>query len=690
MIEVKTPVTELTPKEALVELEFLAEKLNFYDQTYYQDDNPEITDSEYDALRLRLETLEAAFPELVKLDSPSKRVGAAPAHGFKKISHAVPMLSLSNAFNSDDVADFIAKTQRFLGLNEEKSIEIVCEPKIDGLSVSLRYEKGILIQGSTRGDGANGEDITKNLKCLADIPKIIDNAPEILEVRGEVYMTKQDFSALNDLQKKRNQKPFANPRNAAAGSLRQKNPNVTASRKLQMFAYAWGEVSEMKVDTHWEFLKLLCAWKFPTNPLSVLRYKLEDCLEFYQKIEEKRSGLDYDIDGIVYKINNLDWQDRLGQVSRSPRWAVAHKFPAEKVKTILKEITIQVGRTGTLTPVATLDPVTVGGVVVSRATLHNRNEIIRKDIRKNDSVIVQRAGDVIPQVLSVILNERPKNSIPYVFPKYCPECGSHADQEEGGVAIRCTGGLVCPAQRVERLKHFVSRGAFDIEGLGTKHIEAFTKEGIIKNPVDIFFLSDSASMLSKRDGWGQQSVKNLIDAIDKSRTISLNRFIYSLGIRKVGQSTARLLAKQYCNLQTFLEHLQMAKDRKSESYNELISIDGIGSAVADELLGFCCEDNNRKILTKLSELLEVQDFQNVEITISPVSGKTVVFTGSLKKLSRAEAKNKAESLGSRVASNVSNKTDYVIVGSEPGSKAKKAQELGVNILSEEEWLELIR
>ena len=680
---------DLTPLQASAELERLSREIAEHDTSYYQNDAPKISDAEYDALRGRLNDIEAAFPKMVKPDSPSERVGAAPATGFKKVPHAVPMLSLGNAFDDDDVAEFLARVRRFLGLSDEEAVDIVCEPKIDGLSVSLRYEKGAFVQGATRGDGSTGEDITENLKTLSEIPKMLKDAPDVLEVRGEVYMTKKDFAALNRAQEDSEQRVFANPRNAAAGSLRQKDPAVTASRPLSLFAYAWGEVSGPVAQTHWDYLERLRIWEFPTNPLAELQSELEQCLAFYRRIEAARAGLDYDIDGMVYKVNRLDWQDRLGQVSRAPRWAVAHKFPAEKAQTVLTDITIQVGRTGTLTPVANLEPVTVGGVVVSRATLHNRDEIIRKDAREGDTVIIQRAGDVIPQVVSVVLDKRPKDSVAYVFPETCPECGSHAEQEDGEVATRCTGGLVCPAQRVEMLKHFVSRGAFDIEGLGAKHIEIFSGEEIIKTPADIFRLRDMADEISARDGWGRQSADNLIAAIEDRRTIGLDRFIYALGIRQVGQATARLLAKQYGSLQGWRDHMQAAQDRESDAYGELVNIDGIGPAVADDLLGFCAEDHNRSVLDDLADLLTVEDFQAPDSSSSPIAGKTVVFTGSLENLSRAEAKTRAEALGAKVAGSVSKKTDYVIVGADAGSKAKKAKELGVATLSEEEWLALI-
>ncbi|MBL6947280.1 MAG: NAD-dependent DNA ligase LigA [Rhodospirillales bacterium] len=683
------PAQDLTPLEASAELESLSRDIAEHDAAYYQDDAPKISDAEYDALRQRLNEIEAAFPELVKADSPSQRVGAAPAQGFRKVSHAVPMLSLGNAFDDADVGEFLGRVRRFLGLDEDETVEIVCEPKIDGLSVSLRYENGVFVQGATRGDGTTGEDITENLKTLNDIPMTLSGAPDVLEVRGEVYMTKQDFARLNRDQKEAAQKIFANPRNAAAGSLRQKDPAVTAARPLSMFAYAWGEVSDPVADTHWGFLERLRGWGFPTNPLAEMHDRVDGCLAFYRKVEEQRAGLDYDIDGMVYKVNRLDWQDRLGQVSRAPRWAVAHKFPAEKAETVLREITIQVGRTGTLTPVANLEPVTVGGVVVSRATLHNRDEIARKDAREGDTVIIQRAGDVIPQVVSVVLEKRPTNSEAFVFPDTCPECGSHAEREDGEVATRCTGGLVCPAQRVERLKHFVSRGAFDIEGLGAKHIDAFSSEGLIKTPADIFRLRNQTEEISTREGWGEQSANNLFAAIEERRGIPLDRFIYALGIRQVGQATARLLARQYGSLQGWRDHMDAAQDRESEAYGELVNIDGIGPSVADDLLGFIAEDHNREVLDDLQVLLTVGDFEAPDTSSSPVAGKTVVFTGSLETLSRAEAKNRAEGLGAKVAGSVSKKTDYVVVGADAGSKAKKAQELGVTTLSEQEWLALI-
>ncbi len=684
------PIDALTPLEAAAEWEALARKIEAHDKSYHQEDDPEITDIEYDALRRRFDAIEAAFPELVKDGGPSEKVGAPPAAGFKKVPHKVPMLSLGNAFSDADVGEFIAKVRRFLGLDDDETVEIICEPKIDGLSVSLRYEKGEFVLGATRGDGATGEDITENLNTLTDIPKRIDDAPEVLEVRGEVYMTADDFAKLNRAQEKAEDKTFANPRNAAAGSLRQKDSSITASRPLSFFAYAWGEVSEPVADTHWDFLEQLRDWGFRANPLTRLGNSVEGCLAFYREVEAKRASLEYDIDGMVYKVNRIDWQERLGAVSRAPRWAVAHKFPAEKAETVLNEITVQVGRTGTLTPVANLEPVTVGGVQVSRATLHNEDEIARKDVREGDTVIIQRAGDVIPQVVSVIMDKRPKGTKKFRFPKRCPECGSLAIREEGEVAKRCTGGLVCPAQRVERLKHFVSRNAFDIEGLGAKHIEAFSTEGLIKTPADIFRLeTDHGPEIVERDGWGEQSANNLFAALRERSTITLDRFIYALGIIQVGQATARLLAKQYGSLEGWRRHMAAAQDRESDAYNELVNIDGIGPSMADDLIGFFAEGHNLDVLEQLAGLLTVEDFQAPDVGSSPIAGKTVVFTGTLVSLSRAEAKTRAESLGAKVAGSVSKKTDYVVVGADAGSKAKKARELGVETLSEDEWLNLI-
>ena len=682
----------LTEMEAAAELERLATEIAAHDKAYHAGDAPVISDAEYDALRQLNDAIEAKFPDLVREDSPSKQVGAAPAAGFAKVTHARPMLSLGNVFSEEELRDFVDGLRRFLKeLRDDPTIaiEFVAEPKIDGLSVSLRYENGKFVTGATRGDGAVGEDVTENLRTLDEIPKTLKGAPEILEVRGEVYMTRPDFFEMNKRQETAGEKVFANPRNAAAGSLRQLDSAISAARPLKLFAYAWGELSEPVGETQWDFLAALEKWGFPVNPLARVCGSVEEILENYEKLSEARAGLDYDIDGIVYKVNRLDWQERLGMVSRAPRWAVAHKFPAEKAETLLNGITIQVGRTGTLTPVAELKPITVGGVVVSRATLHNEDEIGRKDIRVGDTVVIQRAGDVIPQVVEVVTAERPGKSKAFVFPEVCPECGSHAVRPEGEAARRCTGGLICPAQALERLKHFVSRNAFDIEGLGTKHIEAFMADDILKTPADIFRLDGHRDDIAGREGWGDKSADNLIAAIDDRRAIDLDRLIYALGIPQVGSATARLLAKQYGTLDNWRNAMGAAENRESEAYSELTDIDGIGPSVAEDILEFFDEAHNRAVLDDLGELLDVQNFEAPDTGGSPIAGKTVVFTGTLETVTRSEAKVRAESLGAKVAGSVSKKTDYVVAGPGAGSKAKKAAEFGIATLTEDEWLKLI-
>ena len=646
--------------------------------------------AEYDALRRRNDAIEARFPDLTRPDSPSRQVGAAAAAGFAKVAHAVPMLSLGNAFDEADVHEFHARVRRFLGLAETEPVVLVGEPKIDGLSVSVRYEKGIFTLGATRGDGLEGENVTVNLRTVESLPETLrGKAPDVLEVRGEVYMRREDFAALNSRQEAAGRKVFANPRNAAAGGLRQLDPAVTAERPLEIFLYALGELSSPVAETHWDFLERLGDWGFPTNSLARRLESVEACLEFYREIEGRRAELPYDIDGIVYKVDRFDWQERLGFVSRAPRWAIAHKFPAERARTVVREITIQVGRTGTLTPVARLEPVTVGGVVVSRATLHNEDEIARKDVRVGDTVVVQRAGDVIPQVVSVVTGKRPARSRRFVLPETCPECGSRAVREEGEVARRCTGGLICPAQAVERLKHFVSRDAFDIEGLGSKHIEAFWKDGLIASPADIFRLHARSADIETREGWGERSLENLIAAIRQRATIGLDRFIYALGIRQVGQATARLLAKHYGSLAEWRRSMAAAQDPESEAYRDLVDIDGIGPSVAGDILAFFAEAHNSDVLEALATLVAAEDFRAPAIADSPLAGKTVVFTGTLDNMSRGEAKARAEALGAKVAGSVSKKTDYVVVGADAGSKAKKAAELGVTVLDEDGWAEMI-
>ncbi len=685
-------VGDLSPEQAEAELAALAAEIAMHDKAYYQEAAPTISDAEYDALRRRNEEIEARFPELIRDDSPSRRIGALPAPAFAKVTHRRPMLSLTNAFSEDELGEFVAGVRRFLReLRDDPSLalEMVAEPKIDGLSVSLRYEGGRFMQGATRGDGTTGEEVTANLRTVIDVPKRIAGAPDVFEVRGEVYMTRSDFGALNARQQAAGAKVFANPRNAAAGSLRQLDPRISAARPLRFFAYAWGEVSEPVATTHQAFLERLKSLGFPVNPLARLCRDLAEMIAYYRELGDRRAELAYDIDGIVFKVNRLDWQERLGFVSRAPRWAIAQKFEAEKARTILRTIRIQVGRTGALTPVAELEPVTVGGVVVSRATLHNEDEIRRKDVRVGDTVVVQRAGDVIPQVVAVVLDRRPEGAEPFALPDRCPECGSRAVRADGEAVRRCTGGLVCPAQAVERLRHFVSRDAFDIEGLGEKHVEAFWKDGLVRQPGDLFRLAEKADALCQRAGWGEKSVRNLLATIESRRSISLDRFIYALGIPQVGEATARLLAKQYGSLRAWRDAMIAARDQDGEAYRELGNIDGIGPSVASDLQEFFAERHNLEALDDLVREVTVEDYAAAATVASPIAGKTMVFTGTLETMTRSEAKARAEALGAKVAGSVTKKTDYVIVGTDAGSKAAKATELGVRTLSEAEWLALI-
>ena len=687
-------VEDLTPEQAAAELKWLADEIAHHDRLYHTEDNPEISDADYDALRGRNTAIERRFLELRREDTPGLRVGASPAPGFSKVTHARPMLSLDNAFNDDDVREFVRRVRRFLGLDNDEPVTLVAEPKIDGLSASLRYENGRFELGATRGDGTVGEDITANLRTLDDIPSQLPgkNVPAVLEVRGEVYMRHADFAALNESQVAAGRPAFANPRNSAAGSLRQLDPEITATRKLHFFAYSLGEVSELDIASHWEMLKDLATRGFVVNLLARRCETVEEVLALHDEVETSRAELGYDVDGIVYKVDRLDWQERLGTVSRAPRWAIAHKFPAEKAQTIIETIGIQVGRTGSLTPVANLKPVTVGGVVVSRATLHNEDEIARKDIREGDTVIIQRAGDVIPQVLEVVAGKRKKGAKSFSFPESCPECGSHAIREEGEAVRRCTGGLICPAQAVERLRHFVSRDAFDIEGLGEKQILAFWQRDVVKQPGDIFTIAARNEgldpPLEQCEGWGSTSVNNLFAAIEERRRISLDRFIYSLGIRHIGQTNALLLARTYGSLDALLKALAEACDHESPAYLELLDIDGIGPKVAEAIVEFFSELHNVEVVDRLREEVRAEDFVQTQ-TDSPVDGKTVVFTGTLEKVTRAEAKARAEALGAKVAGSVSAKTDYVVAGPGAGSKLKKAQELEVTVLDEDGWLELV-
>ncbi len=705
------PVDALDEAGAGAELERLAALIRHHDLRYHRDDAPEISDADYDALVRRNQAIEARFPALVRDDSPSKRVGAPLAQGFAKVRHAVPMLSLGNAFGEEDMREFFARLHRFLGKDGAAAETVVAEPKIDGLSVSLRYEAGLFVRGATRGDGSEGEDITENLRSLKEVPeRLAGEAPAVLEVRGEVYMTRDDFQAMNARQAEQGQKVFANPRNAAAGSLRQLDVSVTAQRPLRLFTYSWGELSgpaaELLGDTHWDALARLKRWGLPVNDLARRCTGVEEALAAYDDMARRRAELAYDIDGVVFKVDRLDLQARLGFVSRAPRWAIAHKFPAEQATTLLEDIFIQVGRTGALTPVAALKPITVGGVVVSRATLHNEDEIRRKDIRVGDSVVIQRAGDVIPQVVSVNLDARPADSQEYAFPKHCP-CAleSPVVREPGEAVARCSGELACPHQQVEKLRHFASRGAFDIEGLGEKHIRAFFEKGLVRSPDELFTLQardgEDHPPLSTWEGWGARSAENLFQAIEARRQIALERFIYALGIRQVGEATAKLLARRYGSLEAWHQGMrQAAEERRAspdeakpeevgEAYAALCDIDQIGVSVADDLCFFFQEPHNLAVLERLEAALAVEDAEAPAEGESPVAGKTLVFTGTLVQMTRSEAKARAESLGAKVAGSVSKRTDYVVVGADAGSKAAKAEALGVTVLSEEDWLALI-
>ncbi len=779
---------DLTKAEARRELARLAMEIAFHDQKYHGDDDPEISDADYDALRRRNMAIEDRFPDLVRLDSPSHRVGAAPKQEkFAKITHARPMLSLDNAFSAEDVFDFEGRVRRFLALDDTHTVALTAEPKIDGLSLALRYEKGALVTAATRGDGTVGENVTKNAMTIENIPHTLSGSgwPDVLEVRGEVYMGKADFIALNARQEALGDKLFANPRNAAAGSLRQLDVAITKARPLKFFAYAWGEISDVPADTQMGMIHLFKTWGFDVNPLMQVFDTVSGAVAHYKYIEDQRASLDYDIDGVVYKVDRLDWQQRLGMVARAPRWAIAHKFPAEQATTRLKDIDIQVGRTGALTPVAKLDPVTVGGVVVSNATLHNRDEIARLDVRIGDTVIIQRAGDVIPQVVSVVLGKRPADAKAYVFPETCPACGSHAEAADDDVAVRCMGGLACPAQQIERLRHFVSRGAFDIEGLGIKQVEQLFERGWIKEPADIFTLGEKnraeGEALQKWEGWGALSVRNLLAAIEQRRSIEFYRLIFGLGIRGIGLETAKLLARHfstpsamtlyldrtleaekalgqdlsdheisalnYC-LQTFGHLKDFAASlqptdlfSQNQSFTRLVaarlarmqagtlkadnvrisrlhtvaqlaekpgfslsvtaaktlydlnqdltSIDGIGGDVVLSLADFYLAEKNRGVLARLLAELSVKPVAE-QATDSPVSGKIVVFTGSLEKITRAEAKAGAEALGAKVSGSVSKKTDIVVAGPGAGSKLKKAEQLGVQVMTEAQWIAFTR
>lgn len=706
------PVDQLTARQAKRELDALAAEMASHDAAYHGNDAPTISDADYDALKARNLAIEARFPDLVREDSPSEKVGSAPSEKFSKVTHARAMLSLDNAFSDEDVHEFGARIARFLKLDGPPAM--TAEPKIDGLSLSLRYESGALVTAATRGDGAVGEDVTRNARTIASIPQTLAGEfPDVVEVRGEVYMAADDFAALNARMEGNGGKAFANPRNAAAGSLRQLDPEITKSRPLKFFAYAWGEVLEPLAETQMEAVQRFADFGFETNPLMARCEGAEALIAVYNKIALQRSELGYDIDGVVYKVDRLDYQERLGFVSRSPRWAIAHKFPAEQAFTVLENIEIQLGRTGALTPVAKLHPVTVGGVVVSNATLHNADYIkglgndglpLRggkeddlRDIRVGDTVIVQRAGDVIPQIVEVVLDKRPADSQPFEFPTVCPACGSDAKREVDAKGrpdsvTRCTGGLICPAQAVERLKHFVSRNALDIDGLGDKQVEVFYEEGRIANAADIFTLEarDARAMkkLKDADGWGATSVANLWSAIDDRREVAFSRFLFALGARHIGETTARTLARHYTSFGTFRAAMRAAASGDTEAREELIGIDGIGETVAVSLLQFFAEEHNEAVLDALLSQMSILD-EVFEVQESPVVGKVVVFTGSLEKMTRDEAKAMAERFGAKVSGSVSAKTDLLIAGPGAGSKLTKAQGLGVETINEDGWFELV-
>jgi DNA ligase (NAD+) len=683
-----TPVEALDEAAAAVELAALAAEIARHDEAYHTQDAPLIDDAAYDALRRRNAAIEAAFPALVRADSPSRRVGATLAEGFARRRHREPMLSLDNAFAAPDFEQFCARARRFLALPEAAPLRFVAEPKIDGLSISLTYENGRFVQGATRGDGIEGEDVSANLRHVAGLPlTLAGEAPALIEIRGEVFIAKAAFLALNAAQEAAGEKPFANPRNAAAGSLRQLDARITAARPLSLFAYAMGAASAPVAASHAAYLERLRGWGFTVNPLSCLLDGATAAVDFQAEMAAARADLAYDIDGVVYKIDDLALQTRLGFAGRAPRWAIAWKFPAEQAHTRIEDILIQVGRTGALTPVARLAPVTVGGVLVNRATLHNEDEIARKDIRIGDTVVIQRAGDVIPQIVAVLAHQ-PADAPGFVFPDTCPACGSAALRPPGEVVRRCTGGLTCPAQAVERLIHFVSRPAFDIEGLGARSIAEFYAEGLLHGPADIFRLPAREAEIAAREGWGTVSAAKLSRAIEARRRIPLARFVYALGIRRIGEANAKLLARHYGDYATWRAEMRAAATIGSEARSTLGSILGIGPAIAEELVEFFAEPRNLAVLDELAGLLEIAPAGDAEASAGALAGKTLVFTGTLAAMSRAEARARAESLGAKVADTVSRRTDLVVLGAEAGSKARRAAELGVATISEAAWLAL--
>ena len=700
-----TDIAGFTDVDAKSELEQLSALLAKANMDYHGLDTPTLDDAEFDRLKQRNAALETAFPHLVRADSPSVQVGAAPSDGFSKVTHAVAMLSLSNAFDDSDVEEFDARVRKYLGISSSDPLAFTAEPKIDGLSLSLRYENGMLVRAATRGDGSVGEDVTDNARTISDVPHVLENAPDVLEVRGEVYMAQSDFDALNAAQIGKGAKVFANPRNAAAGSLRQLDSKITRSRPLRFFAYAWGELSIPLADTQKGAINRLDCFGFSTNPLTALCEGPAAMIAHYRQIEQQRASLGYDIDGVVYKVDDLAFQGRLGFRSSTPRWAVAHKFPAELAWTRLEGIDIQVGRTGALSPVARLQPVTVGGVVVSNATLHNedyiaghgsKGEDIRggRDVRLGDWVQIYRAGDVIPKIADVDLSKRPEKAVAFQFPKVCPECGSLAAREAGDAVRRCTGGIICPAQAIENLKHFVSRGAFDIDGLGAKQVEQFHGDGWVAEPADIFTLRDrfgqGLQQLKNRDGWGDKSANKLFDAIDDKRKIGFGRVLFALGIRHIGEAASTLIAAHYGTWHLLERAMDQAAMLEGEAWDELIGIDGVGSVMAGSLVHAFGQNSERAAIDRLVAHLTIADVRGLDTSESPVAGKIVVFTGTLELMSRAEAKAKAESLGVKVSGSVSAKTDILVAGPGAGSKAKKAADLGIETMDEAGWLDLIK
>lgn len=685
----------LSREKARMLAEALSVEIVKHKTAYYENDAPVVDDATYDALQARLDALVAKYPDIVAVNDPALGVGIAPGKQapFSKVTHALPMLSLGNAFNDDDVAEFMTRARRFLSLGPNEPIDIMAEPKIDGLSASLRYENGRFVQGATRGDGQVGEDITANLKTIQDIPQqlIGDNIPAVVEVRGEVYMDRPGFFALNEALAAEDKKPFANPRNAAAGSLRQLDVSITASRPLRFFAYALGQVSQPFADSQQAMLAQLQAFGFSVNPLSQICHQLDDVLAVYNDIYQQRAQLPYDIDGVVYKLDRFDWQSRMGFAGRAPRWAIAHKFPAERAKTRLNNISIQVGRTGALTPVANLEPVNVGGVLVSRATLHNQDELERKDIRQGDLVVLQRAGDVIPQIVEVDLTARPEDSQPYEFPHSCPVCGADAIRPAGEAVRRCSNALGCAAQALEHLVHFVSRSVLDIDGLGARSIELFFDKQLVQKPGDIFRLQDQRDLILSLDGWGDKAFDKMIAGIEAKRDIGLDTLIYALGIRQFGAANSRLIALRVGTLDGFLALVDrlLSDDviTRSGARDELLEIDGVGDTIVDDLIAFFSSSQNRAVVDDLLAEINVNAVAAPSVADgSPFAGKVMVFTGTLSQMSRAEAKAKAESLGAKVSGSVSKKTDIVVAGAEAGSKAKKAVELGVELIDEDTWM----